>query len=523
MTRTNKFSRRQVLVGSGSTAVALSLGDLMFPSGLLAATPRTGGKLVYTSNSGNSKHKSLKKAMHPYFGLEIRTKNTYDALTWVDENLGVVPELATSWEADESQTVWEVDIREGVRFHDGRDLTADDVVASYMMHKDKKHGTSFSKKVISGVEKIGHHKVRFTLKTANSEFPWLMAEYRQAIMPAGPLGEMGYSGIGTGPFKFAKIDPGRRVIYEANEDYWGEGPYLDRLECIGQKGLDPVNGYLSGQFDAVLGADPGSVSRLAAAPDTKIDIAAAGDQILMVLPKYEGSPFMDRRIREALSLALDRDAIVRIVYAGKFGWVSNDTHMANVGGDFLPKDGVRDVAKAKKLLAEAGYAGGITLPTFYYSTYYPEIGRVFQVASESVKEAGITMPIEERPFDGYRKWRVEDKKRTRKHRFAMGPVGPRNPAANLFRMARATYNESGYWHPSPKGDEYIALFEKAMATGDPVARRGIYHEMQRLLQHEVPAIFLTGRREVVVSRSNVEGLRAHSQHWSVRFNGVWRS
>ena len=390
MTRTNKFSRRQILVGSGSTAVALSLGDLMFPNGLLAATPRTGGKLVYTSNSGNSKHKSLKKAMHPYFGLEIRTKNTYDALTWVDENLGVVPELATSWEADESQTVWEVDIREGVRFHDGRDLTADDVVASYMMHKDKKLGTSFSKKVISGVEKIGSHKVRFTLKIANSEFPWLMAEYRQAIMPAGPLGEMGYSGIGTGPFKFAKIDPGRRAIYEANEDYWGDGPYLDRLECIGQKGLDPVNGYLSGQFDAVLGADPGSVSHLAAAPDTKIDIAAAGDQILMVLPKHEGSPFMDRRVREALSLALDRDAIVRIVYAGKFGWVSNDTHMANVGGDFLPKDGVRDVAKAKKLLAEAGYGGGLTLKVMVDRQVPP---RIENVIAASLGSIGITIEV----------------------------------------------------------------------------------------------------------------------------------
>ena len=86
--------------------------------------------------------------------------------------------------------------------------------------------------------------------------------------------------------------------------------------------------------------------------------------------------------------------------------------------------------------------------------------------SESVKEAGITMPIEMKQKSGYRKWRVEDKKKTRKHRFAMGPVGPRNPAANLFRMARPKYNESGYWHPSAKGDEYIALYKKAMATGE---------------------------------------------------------
>jgi len=232
---------------------------------------------------------------------------------------------------------------------------------------------------------------------------------------------------------------------------------------------------------------------------------------------------MDKRIRQALTLALDREAIIRIVYGGKTGWASNDTHMAPFNEDFLKKSEPRDIPKAKKLLAEAGYKNGITLPTFYYAPYVPEITRVLSVAAESVKEAGITMPIEERPMAGYRKWRVEDKKKTRKHRFAMGPVGPRNPAMNLFRMARPTYNESGYWHPCPEGDRYIALYKKAMRTGDPVARRKIYHEMQRILQEEVPAIFLTGRREAIAFKSNVHGLKAHSQHWSLRFNEVWKS
>ena len=133
------------------------------------------------------------------------------------------------------------------------------------------------------------------------------------------------------------------------------------------------------------------------------------------------------------------------------------------------------------------------------------------------------MPIEERPKDGYRAWRVEDKEKTRKHRFAMGPVGPRNPAMNLFRMARPEYNESGYWHPSPEGDRYIALYKKAMVTGDPKKRRAIYHEMQRILQEEVPAIFLVGRRTLNVRRSNVHGVPVHPQSWSVRFKDVWKS
>ena len=519
----SSLSRREFIVGATAGFVTLSFGDLLLPSLGKAATPQKGGKLVYAGSYKNSKHKSVKNSKHPYNGIEIRTKNTYNQLTWVDENLNVVPEVATAWEANDGQDVWEVTIREDIQFHDGRPLTVEDVVASYNYHKDPKLGTSFAKKLVDKVEKIGPDKVRFYLKTPNSEFAWNMAEYRQVIMPAGPLEEIGLSGIGSGPFKFAKVDVGRRVIYEANEKYWGKGPYLDTLECINLPGMNPLSGYLSGQFDVLASVDPSLICQLQNTPNTVIDISVAGDQILMVLPKYEGSPFMDKRIRQALSLALDREGIIRIVYGGKAGWISNDSHMAATNEDFLPKKPLRDVKKARQLLAEAGYPNGITLPTFYYAPYVPEITRVLSVAAESVKAAGITMNIEERPMAGYRQWRVEDKKKTRKHRFAMGPVGPRNPAMNLFRMARPTYNESGYWHPCAEGDHYIALYKKAMRTGDPVARRKIYHEMQRLLQEEVPAIFLTGRRETIAFRSDVHGLKAHPQHWSMRFTEVWKS
>ena len=517
-------SRRDVLIGTGSSMIALSTAGVFSAGSALAATPKKGGKLTYAILTRNSKHKSLKTAKHPYSGIHIRTKNVYNALTWVDHDINVQPEVATKWEAvKDDQTVWEVDIREGIKFHDGRDLTVDDVVSSYEFHRSKK-GTSFAKKMLAKVEKAGPNKARFFMKTPNAEFGWWAAEYRQVIMPAAELDKIGLDGIGSGPFKFAKIDPKRSVVYEANEDYWGDGPYLDNLEVVFQNSMgSAMNGFRSGQFDLVLGIDPAMAPQFEKMGDATVDVAKAGSHMLAVMPKYEGSPFMDKRVRQALTLAIDRQKIIDIVYGGKYAWVPNDTHMADFNEDFLARDVVRDVAKAKKLLAEAGHANGVTLPTLYYSNYYPEIDRVFQVMSESVKEAGITMPIELKQKSGYRKWRVEDKKKTRKHRFAMGPVGPRNPAANLFRMARPTYNESGYWHPNPKGDEYIALYKKAMATGGATERRAIYHEMQRILQDEVPTLFVIGRRSIDVFRSNVQGWKAHSQSWSGKFDTVWRS
>lgn len=526
MQKRNLFTRRTVLAGAGAATLAAALGEVL-PGGtaLGAETPKKGGSVSYAVLVVNSKHKSLKTAKHPYYGIEDRTKNAYNTLTWVDHDLEVQPEVATRWEAvSDDQTVWEVDIREDIKFHDGRELTVEDVISSYNFHKDPKVGSSFVKKMLAKVEKAGPSRVRFHLQTPNSEFGWWAAEYRQVIMPAADFETIGMDGIGSGPFKFARIDPQRRMVYEANEDYWGAGPYLEKLEVIAQPSMGPaMNGYRSGQFDMIMAIDPAMVPQFEALPDTVVDIAKAGSQMLVILPKHEDSPFKDVRVRKALTLAIDRQKIIDIVYHGKLAWLPNDSHMSDANGDFLPRPTVRDVAEAKRLLAEAGYPEGITLPTLYYSSYYPEIDRVFQVMAESVKEAGITLPIEARQLSGYRKWRVEDPEKTRHHRFAMGPVGARNPAANLFRMARPDYNESGYWHPSPKGDEYIALYEKAMRTGDRMKRREIYHEMQRILQAEVPSLFVIGRRQVDVSRSSVHGWKTHSQSWSGKFDTVWKS
>lgn len=518
-----RFRRRAVLAGAGA-AVAAGLADLM-PLGIArAASPKRGGTLAYANPYPNNRRGDAPVMRHPYFWLDLNTRSCFNALTWVDENLQVQPELATKWQAvSDDQKVWEVAVRDDVTFHNGKPMTADDVVASYERHRHPKLGASFAKKVVDKVERIGPHKVRFYLKQGDSEFPYIMAEYHLVVMPAAAPEQIGLDGVGTGPFKFKDGDPKRRYVLERNSNYWRKGlPYLDGLELAAQTMEGAMNGYHAGQFDAVLDVDPGLVNQIKKMKDTKISYASSGDQILMVLPKYEGSPFLDKRVRQALAYAIDREAIRRIVYHNDGGWIGNDSHLAAVDPNFLPRP-PRDVAKARQLLKEAGHPNGITLPIFYFNQYTPELPRVFQVLAESVKEAGIILPLEQRPTDGYRAWRVEDKEKTRKHRFAFGPVGTRNAAISLFRIARPDYNESGYWHPSPEGDRYIALYKKAVVTGNPEARRQIYHEMQRILHDEVPAILPSGRKNTAIHRANIHGLRAHPQQWSVRFDEVWKA
>ena len=251
--------------------------------------------------------------------------------------------------------------------------------------------------------------------------------------------------------------------------------------------------------------------------------ATSGDQAVIVLPKHPGSPFLDVRIRRALAYAIDREALQRIVYGGpQWGWIGNDSHMAGTDPMFVARPVGRDLAKAKALLAEAGFPSGITLPTLYYAPQWPEMGRYFQVIQETVKEAGITLPIEERPNDGYLKFRQGDADvaKGNYHKFAYTAVGPRNPGISLFRM-RGANNESGYWS-GPGQDRYMELYRKAMVTPDAGQRKAIYAEMQGICYDEAPAILPAGRNNILIKRPTVMGLKNHPQHWSVTWDGVWK-
>src|SRR5690606_37247700 len=150
--------------------------------------------------------------------------------------------------------------------------------------------------------------------------------------------------------------------------YWRPGlPHFDTLEIVSLPGRMEValNGFRSGMYDAVLGVDPGLRPDLERLKNIQINHTSAGDQALMILPKYEGSVFNDRRIRQALALAIDREKVMQVVYGQVMGWVGNDSHLAPPNAGFLAPV-KRDVARAKRLLAEAGYPNGIELPTFYF-------------------------------------------------------------------------------------------------------------------------------------------------------------
>ncbi|MEO1293213.1 MAG: ABC transporter substrate-binding protein, partial [Pseudomonadota bacterium] len=236
------LSRRDVLTQVSAGATVLTLGHLLDPSKALASTPdivtdmmagqtpKRGGILTYGQTYPNWALGQSNRGEHPYFWLDLLTRSVWNALTWVDEDMNVQLELATSLTPNEDLTVWECTIAEGVMFHDGSELTSADVIASMNFHKD---AIGLIRQNVKSMEAMGKYGVRFFLENANAEFPYALAEYRAMILKANDnLEEMGYDGIGSGPFKLIEIDNARQFRAERFEDYWMGPAHLDELRGV---------------------------------------------------------------------------------------------------------------------------------------------------------------------------------------------------------------------------------------------------------------------------------------------------
>lgn len=152
--------RRALLEGTGIALAGTALGGLLWPDAAWAqAEPKRGGKLVYINTYPNNRMGDARNGKHPYHMFDINTRSAYNGLAYVNQRLEVEPELATAWESDAEQKVWEIALREDVKFHNGQDMTAADVIASFQFHQQK---TSFARQIVK-IEKTGSYKVRMHL------------------------------------------------------------------------------------------------------------------------------------------------------------------------------------------------------------------------------------------------------------------------------------------------------------------------------------------------------------------------
>lgn len=306
----------------------------------------------------------------------IIAHHVWDALVWRDPASGdFKPLLATSWNIVDDKTI-ELDIRQGVKFHNGDPMTADDVVYTYNYLARPDNGIlnrSYTN-WIDKAEKIGDNKVRITAKDTNPLTLLYMGEigiypqkYYEAVGPEG----MGTKPVGTGPYKITEVDPGKRLVLEAFADYYDSPKGQPKIKKIVQRTIPEMNTQVvelaSGRLNWIWRVAQDQADRLEKSGRVEIinaNTMRVGYLHLNAVGGPEDSPLRKLKVRQAINHAVNLEGIVKNLVRGSSQVIYSACYPEQFGCTDDVQKYPYDPAKAKQLLAEAGYPNGFST-TFY--------------------------------------------------------------------------------------------------------------------------------------------------------------
>ena len=472
-------SRREVLAGAGTlafSALALSAcqGSSPGTSGQASGgTPRRGGVLTFAANAASTSEKLDPQQASGPSGY-LRNASVFDTLTAVrSAGWQLEPRLAESWEPSSDLTSWRFTLRKGVTFHDGRPLTAKDVVWTFRRVLDQKVGSGaysrFARTMTpEGLTATDSSTVTITLKSPDSLLPYAFADPHTSIVKDGQTTFNAATCIGTGPYKLVSWRPGQSLELTRNPHYWdSELPYLDGIRRVdATEEATATQGVLSGDYDVAEAVSYAAAAQLGTSPKAQL-IRLRNVTSLVIVMDTTQAPFNDLRVRQACKLAVDRKVVLNTVFAG-FGDVTNDL-MLPPSDAFYPDGlgtGSYDPDQAKSLLAAAGHPGGLDLDLLTYGTYTP----LAVAYADTAKAAGIRAKVQQgNPDTFFDVVYLHDKFYTSDWQQFFPP--------DLLWYAYgsdATYNESKL-----KLTQIDELYNKALATTDPAQQKTYVKEIGR--------------------------------------------
>ena len=320
--------------------------------------------------------------------------NVFEGLVRFDRHGAIKPALATGWTVSEDGLSWEFTLREGVRFHDGRYFTAQDVIHKFERAKDPNSGhiNQAHYRAIKSITADGN-RVTFTLSEPSASFLFNLARPDAIIYPAGSEATQRSQPIGTGPFKFVEWVPGSEVRLQRFEDYYLEGvPYLDAVTF---RIISDPNAQLAalraGDIDLIgVALSPENALLVQRDPNLKLSQGAATTEITLAMNNSR-EPFNNPLVRQAITHAIDKEAIVQGAMFG-FGTVIG-THASPTEPYFVDLNPYPfNPERARQLLAEAGYPDGFTVNFELPEPYHIE-RRTGEVITQQLAQVGIRVNL----------------------------------------------------------------------------------------------------------------------------------
>ncbi|NLJ86448.1 MAG: ABC transporter substrate-binding protein [Firmicutes bacterium] len=467
-----------------------------------AAGPKSGGHLVVAvpiDPDTFDPHKAVAAATR-----EI-DYNIYQGLVSFDTEGRIVPCLAESWETSDDGTVYTFTLRPNVFFHNGRSLSTEDVLFSLERVRDDATGYPMMwPKQIEEIVTLDDSSIRVQLKAPYA--PFLSELVDAAIIPKEAVAQLATKPVGTGPFRLVEWVMGQHVKLARFDDYWEQGlPYVDTVTF--RIIPDPATAILNlkaGAVHVIPRLSPDVAWQVEQAPDLKL-LKGPMNTVQLMAYNLDREPFSDKRVRQAINYAIDKDLLIEGAawgYGTKIG--SNmspvvDLYYADLA-DYYPYD----TAKARELLAAAGYGQGVSVTLSLPAEYDLHVKSGEMVAA-MLGEVGIEVNIELVEWGTWldRIYTKRDYDMT-----IVGFTGKLDPHTALNRYT-SDYgrNFSNFRH-----EEYDKLILEGLQATDIARRQAIYSRCQEILAEEAVAVYIMDPNDLVAMRSDVAGWRYYPKY-----------
>lgn len=426
--------------------------------------------------------------------------NIFEGLVKPNSDGEMIPAVAEKYTLSEDGTTYTFTLREGVKFHNGQTVTAEDVVysinrcAAVPEGQEKPLVAAFS--AVKSVEALDEKTVAVTIAQRDLEFISYMTA---AIIPAD-YENQDTAPVGTGPFRFVSRTPQQDFVMERFEDYWGAPAWLDKVTYKICENADAL----------VMNLNGGSIDLCAHLTSAQASQLNQNFQVLegtmnLVQAIYlnnQAKPFDNQLVRQALCYAIDRQGIMDMVADGHGTAVGSSIYPAFTKY-FLPElvdKYPHDVAKAKELLAQAGYPDGFDMTISVPNNYQPHMDTA-EVVAEQLREAGINVTIQ--PVE-WSTW-LDTIYNGRQFQATVVGVDAANMTARaMLERFTSDYGKNFINYNNPA---YDALFQKAINAQDEAGQTDLYKQMETMLADTAANVYIQDLCDLVAMRQDLEGLK----------------
>lgn len=439
-------------------------------------------------------------SLDPHKAVAAGTKevlfNIYEGLVKPDKDGNLVEAVASSYSVSDDAKVYTFTLRDGVKFHNGNAVTADDVKYSIDRCADTSNGDPLvsAYSIIESVNILDEKTVEICLTESNTEF---LAYMTTAIIPKD-YDKLETEPAGTGPFKYVSRSPQENVILEKNEDYWGEKAHLDKVEFKIVADADMlVTNLKGGSIDMAMRLTSSQAAELTEG----FHIEEGTMNLVQALYlNNDVEPLNNEKVRQALCYAVNPDEIMDMMADGKGVRIGTSMYpgLKKYYDEEYADYYKQDYEKAKELLKEAGYPDGFDLEITVSSADQPHVDTA-QVIAEELKNIGVNVTI--KPIE-WEAW-LEDVYANRDYQSTVVGVDASNLSARAM-LERFTSDASGNFI-NFKDDEYDKVFKEAITAADETEQIRLYKEAEGILAEKAANVYIQDLANLVAVSDKYDG------------------